>query len=322
MDPQLNTPPETFVGIDISKATLDVVIEGHSPLQVDNTPEGVATLVKRLAAACPTLVVLEATGGLERLIVASLIEAKIPVSVVNPRCVRDFARATGRLAKTDTIDAQVLVQFGRALRPIPRALPDEATQQFEQLLDRRRQLVAMRTMESNRVSSCPKGRVLRDLEAHLKWLDQRIARLDKELDETIRSSPVWLEQEQLLTSIPGVGKITGRTLLAALPELGRLTHKQIAALVGVAPMADDSGQHRGVRRIRGGRGPVRDVLYMAALSARRHNPVLKAFADRLETVGKRPKVILVAVARKLLVIANAMLRTGRAWSAEIATSSP
>jgi transposase len=314
-------PPKIFVGIDVSKATLDVAVEEREVFHVPNTPEGVAALVKRLKAVGPTLVVMEATGRLENLAAASLVEATIPVAVINPRCARDFAKATGRLAKTDAIDAQVLAHFGRAVQPLPRPLPDEATQKFELLLDRRRQLVAMRTIELNRKSNCPKGRVLRDIEAHIRWLENRITQLDKELDETIRASPIWIAQEALLLSIPGVGKITSRTLLAAMPELGKLSNKQAAALVGVAPVASDSGQFRGKRRILGGRGQVRSVLYMAALSARRFNPVLKAFAERLEKAGKRSKVVLMAVARKLLVIANSILRADRPWNPKIADSA-
>lgn len=313
--------PEVFVGVDVSKATLDVAIEGREVFNVPNSPDGVADLVKRLQAAGPTLVVMEATGRMENLLAASLAEAKVPAAVINPRCARDFAKATGRLAKTDAIDARVLAEFGRAIRPPQRPLPDAATQEFELLLDRRRQLVAMRTVELNRKASCPKGRVLRDVEAHVRWLERRIAQLDKELDETIRASPIWVAQEALLLSVPGLGKITSRTLLAAVPELGKLSNKQVAALVGVAPMACDSGQSRGKRRIIGGRGQVRAVLYMAALSARRFNPVLKTFAERLEKAGKRPKVVLMAVARKLLVIANSILRAERPWNPEIAASA-
>ena len=194
-------------------------------------------------------------------------------------------------------------------------MPDEATRELDALLDRRRQLVGMRTMEQNRLSGGPcRRRSGADLEAHLEWLDQHIAAVDQELEQRIRSSPIWREKDDLLRSIKGIGPVVSRTLLAALPELGRLDRRRIAALVGLAPMADDSGQHRGARRIQGGRSSVRSVLYMAALTARRHNPALRAFADRLEAAGKRPKVILAAVARKLLVIANAILRSGQPWN--------
>jgi transposase len=305
--------PETFVGIDVSKARLDVAAEGTPPFAVENTPEGIAGLVARLVSMRPTLVVLEATGKLEVPAVAAMAAAGLAVAVVNPRQVRDFAKATGKLAKTDAIDAAVLAHFARAIRPEVRPLPDEAARQLDALLDRRRQLVGMRTMERNRLAAGATGRVRRDLESHLRWLDEHIAELDKELDEKIRSSPVWKEKDDLLRGVPGIGPVLSRTLLAGLPELGRLTNKQAAALVGLAPMADDSGRRRGARRVTGGRGVVRAVLYMAAQSARRHNPVLKAFADRLATAGKKPKVILVAVARKLVVIANSILRSNTPW---------
>jgi transposase len=258
-------------------------------------------------------VVLEATGKLEVPAVAALAAAGLAVAVVNPRQVRDFAKATGELAKTDAIDAAVLAHFARAIRPEVRPLPDEAARELDALLDRRRQLVGIRTMERNRLAAGATGRVRRDLESHLRWLDEHIAELDKELDEKIRSSPVWKEKDDLLRGVPGIGPVLSRTLLAGLPELGRLTNKQAAALVGLAPMAADSGRRRGPRRVTGGRGVVRAVLYMAAQSARRHNPVLKAFADRLATAGKKPKVILVAVARKLVVIANSILRSNTPW---------
>jgi transposase len=315
-----STTRELFVGIDVSKARLDVAVDGAPPFAVENTPEGVADLVARLRPLRPELVVLEATGKLEAAAVAALATAGLAVAVVNPRQARDFAKATGKLAKTDAIDAAVLAHFARAIRPQVRALPDEEVRELDALLDRRRQLVGMRTMEQNRLSAEFSRRVRSDLEAHLRWLDERIKRVDKELDERVRSSPVWKEKDDLLRGIPGIGPVASRTLLAGVPELGTLTNKQAAALVGLAPMADDSGERRGPRRVAGGRTLVRSVLFMAAHAARRHNPVLKAFAQRLEAAGKKPKVILVAVARKLVVIANAILRTGKPW--EPATASP
>jgi transposase len=311
--------PEVFVGIDVSKARLDVAADGLAPWAVENTREGVADLVARLVPLRPALVVLEATGKLEATAVAALAAAGLPVVVVNPRQVRDFARAIGRLAKTDAIDAAVLAEFGRRIRPEVRPLPDAAARELDALLDRRRQLVGIRTMEQNRLSAGAAGRVRRDLEAHLRWLDEHITRLDKELDERVRSSPAWKEKDDLLRGVPGIGPVVSRTLLAGLPELGRMTNKQAAALVGLAPMADDSGGRRGPRRVAGGRGLVRAVLYMAAHAARRHNPVLKAFADRLTATGKKPKVVLIAVARKLVVIANAILRSGKPWNPAIET---
>ncbi len=309
-----------FVGIDVSKATLDVAIGDAEPFQVPNSREGIDRLLARLRSHAVALIVLEATGGLEALAAAALAAAGLPVAVINPRPARDFAKATGRLAKTDAIDATVLVAFGRGVRPEPRPLPDEATRELDALLDRRRQLVGMRTMEQNRLSGGVPAKVRRDLEAHLGWLDRHIAAVDKELEDRIRSSPIWREKDDLLRSIKGIGPVVSRALLAAVPELGRLDRRRIAALVGLAPMADDSGQHRGARRIQGGRLYVRSVLYMAALAARRHNPALRAFGDRLAAAGKRPKVVVAAVARKLLVIANAILRSGRPWDPEFAAA--
>jgi transposase len=321
MQPQ--TPaPEVFVGIDVSKARLDVAADGAAPFAAENTPEGIAGLIARLVPLRPTLVVLEATGKLEAAAVAALAAAGLPVAVINPRQARDFAKATGKLAKTDAIDAAVLAHFGRAVRPQVRPLPDETARALDALLDRRRQLVGMRTMEQNRLSAGPSGEVRRDLEASLRWLEKRIAKLDEQLDERVRSSPVWKEKDDLLRGVPGIGPVLSRTLLAGVPELGQMTNKQAAALVGLAPMADDSGRRRGPRRVAGGRGVVRAVLYMAAQSARRHNPVLKAFADRLAAAGKKPKVVLVAVARKLVVIANAILRAGKPWDPATATAAP
>jgi transposase len=311
---------EVFVGIDVSKARLDVAADGGPPFAVDNTPEGVAGLVARLVPLRPALVVLEATGRLEAAAVAALAAAGLAVAVVNPRQVRDFAKATGRRAKTDAIDAAVLAHFARAIRPQARPLPDETARALDGLLDRRRQLIGMRTMERNRLSAAPAGEVRRDLEASLRWLEERIAKLDERLDELVRSSPAWKAKDDLLRGIPGIGPVASRTLLAGVPELGQLSHKEAAALVGLAPMADDSGGRRGPRRVVGGRALVRAVLYMAAQAARRHNPVLKAFADRLEAAGKKPKVILVAVARKLVVIANAILRTRKPWDAATAAA--
>jgi transposase len=310
-----------FVGIDVSKATLDVALGDQTPFQIPNSKDGLDQLLASLPAQEVALIVLEATGGWEALAAGTLATAGLPVAVINPRQARDFAKATGRLAKTDAIDATVLVAFGRAVRPEPRTLPDAATRELDALLDRRRQLVGMRTMEQNRLSGTVPPRVRHDLEAHLEWLDQHIAAVDRELEDRIRSSPVWRAKDDLLRSIKGIGPVVSRTLLAAVPELGTLDRRRIAALVGLAPMADDSGQHRGARRIQGGRSWVRSALYMAALAARRFNPVLRSFAERLAAAGKRPKVILAAVARKLLVIANAVLRSGRPWDPNFAAAA-
>lgn len=313
--------PEAYVGIDVSKAKLDVAVHGGPAWAAANSPEGHAELAGRLAALRPRRVVMEATGGLEAAAAAALAAAGLPVMVINPRQARAFSRAMGYLAKTDAIDARALAHFAAATEAEPRPLPDAAARELDALLDRRRQLVGMRTMEQNRRATAA-GLVLRDVEAHLRWLEEHIARVDRELDERIRSTPAWRERDDLLRGIPGVGPVLSRTLLAGMPELGREGNRRVAALAGLAPLPDDSGTRRGPRRIAGGRGQVRSVLYMAALSARRHNPALRALADRLKAAGKRPKVILVAVARKLLVIANAVLRSGRPWDPDHAAATP
>jgi transposase len=316
------TAPERFVGIDVSKAKLDVAVDQEPPFIVERTEAGLAELVARLVPLGPTLVVLEATGGLEVVVAAALAAAKLPVVVINPKRARDFAKADGLLAKTDAIDARVLAQFGRKMRPEPRPLPEETARELDALLDRRRrQLVGMRVMEQNRLDAARGPRVRGDLEAHLKWLAERLEQIDQEMDQTIRSSPLWKVQDELLQSVPGIGPVASRTLLAAVPELGRLDRREIAALVGLAPVADDSGKRRGQRHIAGGRAAVRAVLFMAAHAAARHNPVLKAFAARLKAAGKKPKVVLVAVARKLLVIANALLRSGKPWDLKVAMAA-
>jgi transposase len=314
------TAPERFVGIDISKAQLDVAIDDEAPFLVARDEPGLAGLVARLAAIRPALVVLEATGGLEADVVAALLAARLPTVVINPKRARDFARAEGVLAKTDAIDARVLARFGRKIRPEVRPLPDAAARELDALLDRRRQLVGMRAMEKGRLDAARGARVRRDLEAHIRWLDERVAALDREMDERIRSDPTWKANDALLRGIPGIGPVASRTLLAAVPELGRLDRREISALVGLAPMADESGRRRGARQIVGGRRAVRCVLFMAAQAASRHNPALAAFAARLKAAGKKPKVVLVAVARKLLVIANAILRSGKPWDRSIAVA--
>jgi transposase len=310
--------PMTFVGIDVSKAKLDVAVgQDEAVFTVANTPEGHAELVKRLAAAHPRRIVLEATGGLESAAAAAIERAGLPVLIVNPRQARDFAKAMGHLAKTDAIDARVLAHLAEATKAEPRPLPDAMARELDALLDRRRQLIGMRTMEQNRMAGAA-GRVRRDLESHLRWLEAHIKEVDGELDKRIRSSPLWREKDDLLRGIPGIGPVLSRTLLAGLPELGKLSNREAAAPAGVAPMADDSGKWRGPRRIAGGRKAVRAVLYMAALTACRFNPVLKEFADRLKDAGKRPKVVIIAVARKLLVMANAILRTRTPWNPNLA----
>jgi transposase len=303
-----------FVGIDVAKAALDVAVSPTAERwTLAYTEREVAGLVTRLTALDPALVVLEATGGLEGPLAGALAAAGLPVVVVNPRQVRDFAKATGRLAKTDALDAAVLAHFAAVVRPTPRPLPDAATQSLAALVTRRRQLVEMLTAERNRLGSAP--RVLRaEIQAHITWLKRRLGRLDADLHQAIRTSPVWRVQDDLLQSVPGVGPVLSATLLASLPELGRLDRKAIAALVDVAPLNRDSGTLRGRRRVWGGRAAVRAVLYMGTLVAVRHNPVLRAFYQRLRAAGKLPKVALTACMRKLLTILNAMLKHQRPWN--------
>lgn len=276
-----------------------------------NDPASIAALVARLREREPTLVVLEATGGYEVPAVAALAAAGVPVAVVNPRQVRDFAKAIGQLAKNDRIDAAVLAHFAEAIRPASRPLPDAEVRSLDALLTRRRQLLEMLTMEQNRLGCCSDAAVQADLQTHVAWLNEHLLRSEKELKAAVCASPVWREKDELLQSIKGIGPVASQTLLAALPELGTVTNKQAAALAGLAPYDDDSGSRRGGRHIRGGRACVRSALYLAALSAARYNPALRAFKERLERRGKKAKVILTAVARKLLVLANAVLRDGR-----------
>lgn len=302
-----------FVGIDVSKAQLDVAVRPEgSGFTVRNDESGLATLVERVRALQPHLVVLEATGGLEVPLVSALAAAGVPLVVANPRQIRDFAKATGQLAKTDILDAQVMARFAETVRPVPRPLPDTSTQELAALLTRRRQLIDMLTAEKNRLGSAP-PRVRKGILAHIAWLERRLAETDHDLSTTIHASPVWREKDDLLQSTPGVGPILATTLLASLPELGTLDRKQIAALVGVAPFNCDSGTWRGRRIVRGGRAPVRAALYMSALVAARYNPVIKAFYQRLRQAGKPAKVALTACMRKLLTILNAMLKHQTPW---------
>lgn len=305
---------EVFVGIDVSKNELAVAVGDDGPaFTTPNSPDGHAELVARLRPLGPRRVVMEATGRHEAAAAAALAAAGLPVDVVNPKQAAAFAKAMGRLAKTDAIDARCLAAFARALPGEPRPLPDAAAREFDALLARRRQLVGMASMEKNRLTVAASPRVARDIEAHLRWLESHLEKVDRELDDKIRTSPLWREKDDLLQGVPGIGPVLSRTLLAALPELGRLKPSQISALVGVAPMAAESGTWKGRRRIQGGRAMVRSALYMAALAARRFNPALRAFADRLQAAGKPAKVVLIAVARKLLVIANALIREMKPW---------
>jgi transposase len=302
-----------FVGIDVSKATLDVALRPSgehwgSP----NDEPGIAELVGRLRPLGPQLIVLEATGGLERLVVAALALAELPVAVVNPRQVRDFAKATGQLAKTDALDAAALAHFAEAIRPTPRPLPDEASQALAALVERRQQVVGMLTAEKNRVRQALPA-VRAKVAAHISWLEQAIEELDGELDRTLRASPLWRERDQLLRSVPGVGPTVSLTLLAHLPELGHGSAKHVATLVGLAPLNRDSGSWRGTRAIWGGRRRVRAALYMAALVGARHNPALRRFYEGLLARGKPKKVALTACMHKLLTILHAVLRDRTPW---------
>jgi transposase len=304
-----------FVGIDVSKDRLDGCIRQRQTFAYDNSGPGLAQVVALLQAQPVTLVVVEATGGLEVPLVRALQQAGIPVAVVNPRQVRDFAKASGVLAKTDTLDAAVLAHFAEAMRPQPRPLSDAQTQALDALVTRRCQLIDMRTMERNRLGQCPDAKVRKNIERHLDWLKKYIDDVEAGLDEAVRRNPDWQAQDRLQQSVPGIGPVSSRTLLASLPELGKLPGKQLAALVGLAPFAHDSGRHHGTRRIYGGRAEVRAVLYMGALTISRSHTPLGDWFRRLRARGKEFKVAVVAVARKLLTIVNAVVRSGQAYDA-------
>jgi transposase len=301
-----------FVGIDVGEHSLEVYVRpsGES-WQVDNIRSGHQEVVTRLQALAVTLVVVEATGGWERTLAYALLEGKVPVAVINPRQGRDFARATGQLAKTDRLDAKGLAHFAEAIRPEPRTLPDAATQQVQALLTRRQQLVATRTAERNRLGSAVHERA--SLERHLTWLENEITLLEAEIEQHIQANDTWRTRVAQLRSPKGIGPITAMTLAVTLPELGQLNRKQIAALVGVAPLNRDSATLHGKRRVWGGRGQVRAVLYMGTLNATRFNPVISAFYQRLLRAGKPKKVALTACMRKLLTILNAMVKNGTLW---------
>jgi transposase len=312
----MNTNP-IFVGIDISKAHLDTALRPGDPVdRHTNDPAGITALVARLQPLRPTRVVVEATGGLELPLVAALQVAQIPVVAINPRQARAFAKATGQRAKTDRIDAAVLAHFAEAVRPQVGPLPSAQVQARDALLSRRPQLLEMQVMESNRLSTGPDPTVRAGLERHLAWLKAEVADADRRLADAVAASPAWRQKDQLLRSIPARGPVSSLTLVAALPELGSLDGGKLSALVGLAPFADDSGKYHGVRHVRGGRAAVRRVLSLAALSAVRHNPARKAFRDRWAARGQKAKVIVTAVARKLRVIAKAVIRTGRPWNPE------
>lgn len=307
-----------YVGIDVSGATLDVVARPSGEhWQVENNAEGINGLVTRLQSLAPEIVVMEATGGLESKVAVALSLAKVPFAVVNPRPVRDFAKAMGHLAKTDKIDAGILAHFGESAHPEPHIMPDEQTMHLKDLLARRRQLVQMRAAEKNRLHRASPDIQLR-IERLIKVLNSELDELDKEIYDQLKSSAAWREKHQLLCSVPGVGQGTATTLILDLPELGTLDRKKIAALVGVAPYCNDSGKMRGKRMIWGGRACVRTALYMAALSATKWNPAIRCMYERLQKAGKEKKVALVACMRKLLTILNSMLVSGRTWQSELA----
>jgi transposase len=302
-----------FVGIDVSKATLEIAVHPQSDRwEVPNEEEAMGELITRLRRLQPNLIVLEATGGLELTVVTALVSERLPVVVVNPRQVRAFAKAVGRLAKTDRLDAECLAQFAEAIRPACRPLPDDAARQFEAVLSRRRQLVEMLTMEKNRLSTTLAS--LRPaVEKHIAWLQAELEAIGEDLNQHLHESPIWREKDDVLQSVPGVGRVLSLTLLAELPELGTLNRKQIAALVGVAPFNRDSGRLHGTRSTWGGRATVRRVLYMGALVAARHNPVIRNFYQRLLQAGKPKKVALTACMRKLITILNALLQHNTMW---------
>ena len=305
----------SFVGIDVSKGFLDVAfLPDGEVLRVGNEVHGIRALVKRLEKIVPTKIVLEATGGYERDVSLALVDAGLPVVVINARQVRDFAKATGQLAKTDRIDASVLATFAERIRPPVRPVLNESEYELAELVARRRQVLAAYHSENNRLKMVKSPVVKASIKRHLTHLDKQRAKLDEQLLDAVMLEPELKEKYILLTSIPGVGQVTAVTLLAELPELGKLCRKQIAKLVGIAPLNQDSGQHKGKRKVWGGWTSVRKSLYMAALVATRFNPVLSAFYRKLLSKGKPKKVALVAAMRKLLVILNAMLKTGEPWT--------
>lgn len=314
------TQPILYVGVDVSKKELEVhILPSGVSFAVPNDQDGLDKLTGRLLLEAGTappaamMVVLEATGGYERPAMATLAASGIPVAVVNPRQVRDFAKATGKLAKTDRLDAAILARFAQDIRPSPKSPPNAEAKEFSAIVARRRQIISMMSAEKNRLSIADSRAVRKRIEAHISWLEKELDRIDKALDETIEDSPTFKENEALLKSVPGVGEVLCRTLLAELPELGSVSAKKLCALVGVAPLNRDSGDRRGKRTTWGGRSGVRKALYMGALVASRHNPAIKEFYERLLGAGKPKKVALVACMRKLLVILNAMIRDRSPW---------
>ena len=305
---------EAFVGIDVAKDRLDVHVRpcGES-FTVARDGKALAALVERLRRLAPALVVMEASGGYESVVASAIAAAQLPLAVVNPRQIRDFARATGKLAKTDRLDAATIAHFAEASRPPARPVADAQAQALGELVARRRQVIAMIVAEGNRRRRASQRRVIRAIERHLALLQSELSELDSDIDKAIRDTPAWQADADLLVGVPGIGPATVRTLVAELPELGRLTRRKIAALVGLAPINRDSGTLRGRRTIAGGRAAVRAALYMAALVASRRNPVIAAHYKKLRAAGKTGKQALTACMRKLLVILNAILRDQKPW---------
>jgi len=303
----------SYIGIDVAKAQLDLAVRPSGAQWVTTNDEaGIGEVLARVQPLQPTLIVLEATGGREIPVAAALAAAGLPVAVVNPRQVRDFARAIGQLAKTDALDAAVLARFAELVRPTPRPLPDAQTQELAALLARRRQLVSMLSAERQRLDTAVPA-LRPHLQRHIAWLEQELSQWEGTLRERVQGSPLWREREDLLRSVPGIGPTTAFTLLAELPELGQLNRKAIAALVGVAPFNCESGSLRGRRIVWGGRARVRSALYMAALVASRHHPVIRAFYERLCDAGKPKKLALTACMHKLLTVLNALVQHHTPW---------
>lgn len=301
------------IGIDVAKEKLDIASRPEKESwTIANREEKFSSLVDKFVKISPDLIVLEATGGLEIPVASALGAAGLPVVIINPRQIRDFAKATGKLAKTDRIDADIIAHFGESIKPEIRPLKDEQTQELAEILTRRRQLVDMMTAEKNRLPTV-RTKIKKDIEKHIKWLEKRIKDCEGDLEKRIKHSPIWRKQDEIVKSVPGVGPVLSLALLTGLPELGKLENRKISALVGVAPFNRDSGKYKGTRAIWGGRANVRSVLYMATLVAVRFNPVIKQFHDRLINAGKKPKVAIVASMRKLIIILNAMVKNGTTW---------
>lgn len=309
---------EIYAGIDVAKNSLEIAIRPSGEnFSIEYTDAALSDLVKQLKKKEPQIVLLEATGGYEKRVLRCIVEAGIPGMAINPRQIRDFAKATGKLAKTDRIDANVIAHYAEALKPKPQPLPDRELEKLKNLVTRRQQIVKMITEEQNRLASCGKENQ-KAVTRHIQWLKKELKKVDAESDKLISNSPLWKAKAVILESIPGVGPVVSRSLVSCLPELGTLDNKKISALVGVAPFNKDSGKYRGKRCVQGGRSNVRSVLYMSALVAARHNPAIKAFYERLLAAGKMKKVALTASMRKLLVIANAMIKNNTKWSSNYA----